>query len=185
MESLQQIDTRKELIDSCIAGDRRAQKKLYDDYANAMFNLAFRMTGNRADAEDVLQNSFVQVFRHLNRFKFECTPGSWIKRIVINNSIDCIKKRKLVFSSLDDKLEEPADQQDSITTYDIRAVREAISSLPDGYRIVLSLYLIEGYDHSEISQILNISVATSKSQYSRARTKLKGLISMKMMYNES
>lgn len=181
---MQHIDTRNELIQACLAGDRRSQERLYLDYADAMYNVAFRMTGNSHDAQDILQNSFVDVFRNLSKFKFESTPGSWIKRIVLNKAINFLKQKKIKLTELNDWDLEIIEEENSEVELNIDAIKSAISLLPDGYRIVFSLYLIEGYDHSEIAEILGISVATSKSQYSRARSKLKQLISVKAIYNE-
>jgi RNA polymerase sigma-70 factor (ECF subfamily) len=136
------------------------------------------MVSNHSDAEDVLQNSFLDVFTRLDSFRFESSIGAWIKRIVINNCINFLNKRRIRFDELDEhhiEIEEEATATDSMTL-NVPLIHTAISELPEGYRVVLSLYLLEGYDHTEIAQILNISEATSKSQYSRARQRLKQII---------
>ena len=142
-----------------------------------MYNICLRMVSNRMDAEDVLQNAFVEVFRGLKSFKGTSTLGAWIKRIVINNNIDFLKKKRIYFEEVDDRLEVVEDKQPSVSErYDVSIVKHNIGLLPDGYRVVFSLYLLEGYDHKEIGEILGVSEATSKSQYSRAKKKLKEMI---------
>lgn len=132
------------------------------------------MMNNREDAEDILQEAFTECFANIVSFRFESTFGAWLKSIVINRCINQIKKRKpdLVF---DDTLPDYPDVSDNIeeAELDYKKVAKAIENLPDGYRVVLNLYLLEGYDHSEISQILGISESTSKTQYMRAREKLR------------
>src|SRR5690606_20214713 len=141
-----------------------------------MYNICLRMTANEMDAEDVLQMSFVDVFTKMDSFRFESTIGAWIKRIVINNCINHIKRRKLRFEALTEGYNDLEDDNASfdadIDPREVQKVMDAISQLPDGYRVVFTLYTMEGYDHQEIADILQISEATSKSQYSRARKKL-------------
>jgi len=145
-----------------------------------MYNICLRMTANEMDAEDVLQMSFVDVFTKMDSFRFESTIGAWIKRIVINNCINHIKRRKLRFEALTEGYNDLEDDNASfdadIDPREVQKVMDAISQLPDGYRVVFTLYTMEGYDHQEIADILQISEATSKSQYSRARKKLRQMI---------
>jgi RNA polymerase sigma-70 factor (ECF subfamily) len=138
------------------------------------------MLKNEMDAEDVLQNSFVTVFRKLESFRYDSTIGAWIKRIMINNCINFLKKKRLRFEELTDKVnhkmvatEYDDENRRRLNTTD---VNKALMRLPDGYRVVFSLYLLEGYDHKEIASILEISEATSKSQYSRAKKKMKEIL---------
>ena len=138
------------------------------------------MTNDRAEAEDVLQSAFIDVFTKLESYRFESSIGAWIKRIVINKCINAMNRRVVRLESLDEQFHGiPAetfpevDMPDSIRAKD---VKQAISALPDGYRLVLSLYLLEGLDHEEISSVLGISVSTSKSQYHRAKRKLKEML---------
>jgi len=136
------------------------------------------MLRNEMEAEDVLQNSFIDVFTKLNSFKFQSAVGAWIKRIVINNCINQLKKRKVSFELLDDHYdyagETAVELEDSSIT--VNKIKSAMSELSDGYRTVFSLYLLEGYDHSEIAHILGVSEATSKSQFSRAKAKMRTLL---------
>ena len=143
------------------------------------------MLGNEMDAEDVLQYSFMDAYRNIGSFNYKSTPGAWLKRIVINrsltqlkinNCINHIKKRKMNIVDIDNSFDLVQDPDDERIEYNIEGVREAIMDLPEGYRMVLTMYLLEGFDHSEIADFLGISESTSKSQYSRAKKKLKEII---------
>lgn len=175
-------ETHKDIIIACKQGDRNAQFTLYRLYSKAMYNVCLRMVRNEADAEDLLQYSFIDVFTKLDSFRQESSVGAWIKRIVINNCINWLKKRRLQFTELDERFHDFTDYHESEPQKeDVRmtvdAINRAIYKLPDGYRVVFSLYALEGYDHEEIGQILNISTSTSKSQYSRAKRKILDLLS--------
>jgi RNA polymerase sigma factor (sigma-70 family) len=172
------------LIEECRKGNSKAQFRLYDQYSKAMYNLAYRILNNREDAEDILQESFIECFRNLNSFRFESTFGAWLKRIVVNRCINQVKKKKTDLTFCETLPSIPAEDEEE-PIYDIKAVFKGIEMLPDGYRIILTLYLLEGYDHSEISQILGISESTSKSQYSRAKDKLKNILSKKYSYGQA
>jgi RNA polymerase sigma factor (sigma-70 family) len=172
---------QQELVEACLQGDRRAQHALYTNYCKAMYNVCLRMVKNPADAEDMLQGAFIHVFRHLKSFRGDATLGAWIKRITINTCINFLKKRRLELTDIDDKLQQiPADDQreDGSPSLEVHRIKEAMNRLPDGYRVVFSLYLLEGYDHKEIAQILGITEATSKSQYSRAKSRLRQMITI-------
>jgi RNA polymerase sigma-70 factor (ECF subfamily) len=162
-------------IESAKQGDQNAMHSLYMKYSSAMLNTSYRILNQREDAEDVLQESFIKAFKHLDQFKYQSTFGAWLKRIVVNLSIDELKRKKgIVFES------EINDETHSTTSMDwgddkqkkLDLFYTALHKLPDGYRTVLSLYLLEGYDHNEISQILNIGISTSISQLSRAKKKI-------------
>jgi RNA polymerase sigma-70 factor (ECF subfamily) len=164
------------LIEECKKGSSRAQFRLYNQYSKAMYNLAYRMLNNREDAEDILQETFIDCFRNINSFRFESTFGAWLKRILINKCINHLQKKKIDLT-ITDNLPESIYEEEDETVYDISKINRCIEMLPDGYRVILTLYLLEGYDHSEISQILGISESTSKSQYSRAKDKLRNQLS--------
>jgi RNA polymerase sigma factor (sigma-70 family) len=164
------------LIEDCRKGNRRAQFRLYDQYSKAMYSLAYRILNNREDAEDMLQETFVECFRNIGSFRFESTFGAWLKKILVNKCINQIRKRK-VDLLLCESLPETICETEEEVTYDTGKIIKGVEMLPDGYRIILTLYLFEGYDHTEISQILGISESTSKSQYSRAKEKLRNLLS--------
>ncbi len=167
-------------------GSRAAQFDLYKLYAKAMYNVSLRILNYEEEAEDVLQESFLDAFTRIVDFRQETTFGLWLKQIVINKSINYLRKRKMEFVSTDEVSEVP--DEISFDDYDIRLqveeVRKAITELPDGYRVVLSLYLLEGYDHEEISHILKISENTSRTQYMRAKKKLKSILELKGMRDE-
>jgi len=167
----------RDIIENCMEGRRQAQFELYRLYSKAMFNICLRMVNDEMDAEDLLQQSFTDVFTKLNTFRYESSIGAWIKRIVVNNCINFLKKRRLNIESLDDRLYQLADDEPiEPVRLNVKAINEAVTKLPDGYRVVFSLYMFEGYDHKEIGEILSVSEATSKSQFSRAKRKLKDLL---------
>ncbi|MBK9292109.1 MAG: RNA polymerase sigma factor [Bacteroidetes bacterium] len=170
--------TQRELILQCIDGNRRAQYALYQQYAKAMLNLSYRMLQNREDAEDVLQEAFFEAFDKLHRFRFESTFGAWLKRIVINRCINALRRRKLPLQYLDDMQAFAGipDEAPEETGLSVEQVKKAMTSLPSGSRTIFSLYLLEGYDHNEIAEILDISVSNSKTQYMRARQRVKEII---------
>ena len=178
--SLDYNNTHRELVEKCKRGDRQAQFELYRLYSKAMYNVCLRMLRDESDAEDVLQNAFIDIFTKLSSSKFESSIGAWIKKVVVNNCINFLKKRRLQFTEIEEKhghiISEEETPGDEYFGMNVESVKKALNSLPDGYRVVFSLYLLEGYDHQEIGEILGISEATSKSQYSRAKQKLKDLL---------
>lgn len=178
METQAFYDIHRPVVERCRLGDRKAQHELYKLYGKAMYNVALRITNNRAEAEDALQEAFLNAFQQIGHFKGDSTFGLWLKKIVVNQALAGVRKRKLEWAPLDghDPAEMPENDGGQDTELQIETVRRAIQLLPEGYRVVLSLYLLEGYDHQEIGEILRISESTSKSQYSRAKQKLLQLI---------
>jgi len=171
-----------EIIEQCKAGVRTAQFELYRQYSKGMYNVCLRMLRHPMDAEDVLQAAFTEVFSKMDTFRGESTLGAWIKRIVVNHCINFLKKKRLVWEEVDDRvLIRPMEEEEPIDhSKHIERINHAVMQLPDGYRIIFSLYLLEGYDHEEIASILNISESTSKSQYSRAKARLRSILNQKM-----
>ena len=172
-------EVESSLITSCLQGSRTAQHTMYRRYCDAMYNVCYRILGSEPEAEDALQESFIDVFRRLDTFRGESSLGAWIKRIVINHCLNQLKRRKVIFEPLEDGFKETIRDEtpdDDHTEYNVKRVKDAIMKLPDGYRQVLTLYLIEGYDHGEIATILGIQETGSKSQYSRARARLRELL---------
>lgn len=140
------------------------------------------MLRDEMDAEDLLQNSFTDVFTKIHTFRYQSTIGAWIKRVVVNNCINFLKKRRLEFTELDNRFHQIKEEEiPEPAKLNIGAIQNAMMKLPDGYRVVFSLYLMEGYDHKEIAEILGVSEATSKSQYSRAKKKLRQMLSSRAM----
>ncbi|WP_240315556.1 RNA polymerase sigma factor [Aquimarina longa] len=168
--------THKDLVEKSKAGDRNSQYKLYELYVDAMYNISMRMLGIKEDAEDVVQDSFVDAFKNLNFFRYESTFGSWLKRIVINKSINHLKLKRIPVTSLDQHNYHISNEIESnepiVASININKIKKGIKTLPNGYRQIITLYLIEGYDHIEIAEILGITISTSKSQYHRAKKKL-------------
>jgi RNA polymerase sigma-70 factor (ECF subfamily) len=176
-----QLRIENELIQLSLAGNRKAQYEIYTRYAKAMYNVCWRIVNDADEAQDVLQEVFIKIFQNLRDFKGSSTLGAWIKRITVNESLNYMKKKKINFSknekdlSDNEKLINEEDNWDE-TLLQVTKIKNAIPLLPDGFRIVLSLYLLEGYDHSEIAEILGITESTSKSQFNRAKVKLKEFI---------
>lgn len=167
----------------CKQGSKKACYELYRLYSKAMLNVAFRIVGNVEEAEDVLQESFVDAFSKLKDFRQETTFGLWLKQIVVNRSINLLRKRRLELVDMEsEQLENIADEEgfdDEEMQYQVAQVKQAIQQLPEGYRVVLSLYLLEGYDHEEIGQILGINENTSRTQFLRAKRKLGEILKQK------
>jgi RNA polymerase sigma factor (sigma-70 family) len=164
-------------VSRCRQGDKKAYRALYDLYARAMFNTAARILSNKAEAEEAVQDSFVKAFASLERFDQKYSFGAWLKRIVINRSLDLLRKKKVILVPLRD---EHAEEQDSAgeeePPYRIESVLAQMQQLPPGYRTILSLIVFENCTHREVAELLGISEGTSKSQYNRAKKKLLELL---------
>jgi RNA polymerase sigma factor (sigma-70 family) len=171
----QVTDIHQALIDDCRNGDRKAQYKLYHLYAKQMYNVCMRIVNHVGEAEDILQESFVDAFRRIRDFRGEATFGSWLKRIVVNKSINSLRKKRMDLFEGAGKFEHLADEEADIDDANLTAVKlmQLVGELPDGYRLVLTLHLFEDYKHSEIAAMLNITESTSKSQYNRAKARLR------------
>lgn len=183
------IDKNSALIAECRKGMRKAQFEIYKLYAKAMYNVALRIVNIEAEAEDVLQDAFLDAFTRIDGFKGDATFGLWLKQIVINKSINQLRKRKVEFVNIEevDFAEERGSAEDSASEdmqWKVAEIREAVSLLPDKYRVVLTLYLFEGYDHEEISYILKISEGTSRTQFMRAKVKLNNLLEKRGVKDE-
>lgn len=169
------------LLKACSRGDSRAQMEVYRRYHEAMYHAAYRILNDRMEAEDQMQEGFMDAFTKLSSFRGDATFGSWLKRIVVNRCLNKLKanKRGLDEEPLADHHQGIEDAPDtaSLSPADLKIVKLAIQELPEGYRVILSLYLLEGYDHTEIAQILEISPGTSRSQYTRAKAKLREIVS--------
>jgi RNA polymerase sigma factor (sigma-70 family) len=166
-----------ELVEKCKLGDAFSYSQLYHKYAKAMYNTSLRIVNNVGDAEDVIQDAFVDAFKHLNDFRYNSTFGAWLKRIVINKSITLLRKKKmqLVDVELANISESRADEEsidEDAFEYKVEEVRKAIQQLPDGYRTVVNLYLMEEIPQEEIGNMLGISHNTVRTQYHRAKQKL-------------
>lgn len=178
------VEINRDLIEKVRNRDRKAQFEVYKRYYKAMYNTALRILKNTAEAEDIMQDSFLDAFGKIDQFDGKATFGSWLKRIVINKSIDTYKRRKETIS-IEDSGIDVADLNEEdyleVLSYKVDEIRNGIENLPDDYRIIVSLYLLEGYDHEEISEILNISYENSRTRYSRAKKKLLRDLNEKMI----
>jgi RNA polymerase sigma-70 factor (ECF subfamily) len=174
-----QTDIGRDIIEHSKKGNRQAQYQLYKMYAKAMFNICYRMMNDKSDAEDMLQESFSEAFRRLDSFRHESTFGAWLKMIVINRCINEIKRKKAQLEFFDDM--SPFEEKEDLTDgqelgLSPEKIKKAMVELPKGSRMIFSLYLLEGYDHQEISEILNISESNSKTQYMRAKQRIKEIL---------
>jgi len=167
----------QDLIDGCKNGDQKAQFQIYKLYYKAMFNTSLRIVSDTMEAEDIMQEAFLSAFEKIETYSGTVSFGAWLKKIVINRSLDAVNRKKAIFEDIDthfDLQEKQNENDEGMNNLQekMKEVKSAINKLPDGYRIILSLYLLEGYDHDEIGEILNISSSTSRSQLSRAKQKL-------------
>ncbi|WP_340199204.1 RNA polymerase sigma factor [Ascidiimonas sp. W6] len=168
-----------ELIEKCKINDRKAQLNLYKKYSEGMYFVAMRFLKNQEDAEDVMQEAFIKAFQRIHQYKAEVTFGAWLKRIVINKCIDHLKGKQIDTFSLEENFLQVTDKNEDwkiSSEITIDEVKKAILTLSDKYRYVITLYLIEGYDHAEISDILKISEVTSRTQLLRGKQKLRELL---------
>lgn len=171
-------DPHLPLVHRCQAGDRQAEFELYRRYRKAMQHIAWKIVRDDVEAEDIVQEAFIKAFRALHRFQEACTFGAWLKRITINTALNHVKQRQLELVPLEEHPVTEAEDKPQREEYpwSYQEIHRAVNQLPDGYRKVLRLYLFEGFDHAEIGDILSISEATSKSQFCRAKRKLRQLL---------
>ncbi|MCB0506136.1 MAG: sigma-70 family RNA polymerase sigma factor [Cyclobacteriaceae bacterium] len=181
----QQIDIHRELVESSKKGDVRAQFELYKLNSTAVFNTCYRIMRNREDAQDILQESFSEAFLKLPGFRHESSFRTWLKRIAVNKCINEIKRKKadLQFSDEIERYGNHAEDEGALPELSIEMVKKATEQLPTGSRLIFQLYTLEGYDHREIAEILNVSESNSKSQYMRARMKIKEILKNKLYEN--
>jgi RNA polymerase sigma factor (sigma-70 family) len=169
----------QDLLDGCKNGDQKAQFQIYKLYYKAMYNTSLRIVNDTMEAEDIMQESFLSAFEKIDTYSGTVSFGAWLKKIVINRSLDALNRKKAVFEDIESHIgikDESSEESARNEEVDVKVeeVKAAIERLPDGYRVILSLYLLEGYDHDEIAEILSINSSTSRSQLSRAKQKLIG-----------
>lgn len=175
----QQREHIDELLPLCMAGKQGAQLEVYNRYYKAMFNTALRIVKDRGQAEDIMQESFLSAFTKMHTFKGEVTFGSWLKRIVINNSVYHYRKQQKRNEVALDEILYRVEDNDGITSDHVftklkaQKVMKTLNDLKDNYRISLTLLLIEGYDYEEISKIMNISYTNCRTTISRAKESLR------------
>jgi RNA polymerase sigma factor (sigma-70 family) len=164
----------QKLVKDCLRGNPSAQKALYDQFAETMLGVCYRYTKSVTDAEDILQDGFVKVFRNLHQFKFEGELGGWIRRIMVTTAINFLKKNErygyeLAFT---ENVLHPVSYEDPGIALDTKQLLHLIRQLPPGYQAIFNLHAVEGFTHVEIGKIMGISEGTSRSQYARARNLL-------------
>lgn len=170
-----------EIIEECKANNRKAQLKLYKQYCDGMFCVAMRFLKNTDDAEDVTQESFIKAFQKIHQFKGDVTFGAWLKRIVINKSIDFLKSKKQKMVELDESYMSIATDDDWTVDagINLEEIKLAIESLPEKYKYVVMMFLMEGFDHNEISQVLDLSPSNCRTRLLRGKGLLKELLKNK------
>ena len=171
---------KNELIRRCENGDRSAQFAIYKQYYNAMYNTAFRIVNDSFEAEDIMQESFLSAFTKLDSFSGNVTFGAWLKRIVINNSLTALKKNNKFDTVPLEKvdLKEINEERENYSMLKSSDILNKVSQLKNNYKVALTLNLIEGYDYQEIAQIMDISYENSRTTISRAKNKLRQLLSV-------
>lgn len=169
------------LIESCKRQDRKAQMEVYRLYYRSIYNTCFRILRRQDEAEDAMQDSFIKVFDKIEAYSDSTPFEAWIKRIAINTSIDALRKKKVNVVELDERTPITEDDVDDFNEkmLKVEAIKKGIDALPEGYRIILTLHLIEGYDYEEIAEILNISNSTARSQYTRGKKRLLEILTAK------
>jgi len=164
----------RQLVKDCEKGNAAAQKQLYEHFAAPMLGICYRYTKSMADAEDVLQEGFIMVFKNLHQFSFSGELGGWIRRIMVNTAINYLKKHSRYQTDLlfTDGVLHPVSNDDPEVSLNTKELAELIRQLPPGYQAIFNLHAVEGYTHVEIGKILGINEGTSRSQYARARALL-------------
>jgi RNA polymerase sigma-70 factor (ECF subfamily) len=177
--------SEQEMIDDitiqCLKSDRKAQMQLYATFYKKMYNSCFRILRNKCEAEDAMQESFLKAFANIDKYDSSISFDAWILRIAINTAIDRLRKSKIEFidyaetvspNIIDDSEEEEEERERELVTEKVEQIKAAIEQLPDTARLIITLYLIEGYDHEEIACILKIQPGNVRIQYMRAKQKL-------------
>ncbi|MBS1508220.1 MAG: RNA polymerase sigma factor [Bacteroidetes bacterium] len=178
MEQLTHHNTEV-LILRCREGDKQAYHQLYKLYSRAMYNVGYRIVNDADEAKDVLQDSFISAFNSLDHYRGDASFGAWLKRIVVNKAINIVRRRRFERIPDTETFDVKEDMEVDVLEgfpFTVEKVKHAMAQLPEGYRVVLSLYLLEGYDHAEIAEILGITESTSKSQFNRSKKKLKEIL---------
>jgi RNA polymerase sigma factor (sigma-70 family) len=178
------INIHQEIIDACKAGDRNAQFRIYKLYYKAMYNTSLRIVNDTMEAEDVMQEAFLQAFQRIHSYTGVGSFGSWLKRIVTNKALDALRKRKNIISIEEEKIDFPdipEENREEEIELQVAGVKEAINELPEEFRIIITLFLIERYTHEEISGMLNITNNLSRTRLVRAKQKLLKILKEKKL----
>lgn len=172
------LGAERDVIQKCIAGHRKSQAQLYQTYAPRMFVICLRYAGNKQNAEDILQDGFIRVFNNLDKYRYEGSFEGWMKRIFVNVSIEYYRKSVVAQRHLDlgKVYDQETQEADAVSALAQKDLLKMVQCLPSGYRTVFNLYALEGYSHREISELLDVSEGTSKSQLARARAMLQRML---------
>ncbi len=167
-------ETTTQLIEDCRHGKRNAQLALYKQHAQRLYTVCLRIVGNRNEAEEAMQDAFLKIFAHIDQYQEEQRFEAWMQRIAVRTAIDYLRRQTPEWEELSESFPEPEPDtpDEEEISYSVQQVKEAMNRLPNGFRVILSLYLFEGYDAEEISTILHIQPASVRSQYLRAKRKL-------------
>ncbi len=168
----------EEVIASCRKNDRRAQELLYRHFAKKMYGICLGYAGERPMAQDILQESFIKVFKNIGKYKQDGSFEGWIRRIVVNTAIDHIRRRNRSNEFIDSEPEDSSlhVQNQAMKMMGYKEIMQQVQRLPEGARLIFSLYAVDGYTHKEIAEKLEITEGTSKSQFNRARKLLMGFL---------
>ncbi|MBT3301816.1 MAG: RNA polymerase sigma factor [Bacteroidetes bacterium] len=167
----------KKLIEACLKGDSLAQKRLFKKYYNLMFAICLRYTNDQDNAKEILQEGYIKVFNNIAKFKFEGNLSSWIKRIMINTAIDRYRKTVSEPDKIDlENNENISTKADVYASLEKEDLLKCVQKLPNGYRTIFNMYVIEGYSHKDIARELGINEGTSKSQLFKAKQMLQGMV---------
>jgi RNA polymerase sigma factor (sigma-70 family) len=163
------LTKEEEIINDCLHGDQKAMSELYHRYCRRMMGVCMRYASDRMDAEDILQDGFITAFRNLSAFKHEGSFEGWLRRIMVNTALQKLRKKILIQSLQEEDLDKHEVAADAVSQMSEKELLMMIQKLPDGYRVIFNLYVIEGYSHAEIAGALGISESTSRSQLLKAR----------------
>ena len=166
----------QKLVEGAKRNSRNAQSQLYELYYKSIFNICYRIIGDVYAAEDLMQDAFIDAFKNIHQHKEEVSFGAWLKKIAINECINYLKRKQLIAQKLEVYSIENIETEEQSARFTVAEIKHALKELAPNYRLVFSLYLIEGYDHDEIASILNISASTSRSQLSRAKKQVKNIL---------
>lgn len=175
----------KKLVKGCIKGDRNSQKILYERHYSKMMSICYRYAKDSDEAKDLLHDGYMKIFRSLHKYNFNGSLEGWMRRLMINSAIDHYRKFKHVFSLSETNIAQIEDEQENLeddiySSFNTKMIMDAVQNLSPAYRTVFSLYAIEGYSHKEIAEKLNISIGTSKSNFSKARMNLRKQLETKL-----
>ncbi|QJD09423.1 RNA polymerase sigma factor [Flammeovirga sp. MY04] len=165
------------LIKGCRNGDKRIQRKLYEQYSGVLMAVAYRYAKTEEDARDILQEAFVKIFKNIGTFRNESSLKHWMRRIVVNTAINFQRSKLYLYPMMDvNDMYDLKEEAMALHDYSLQELLKLLQKLPDGCRVIFNLYAIEGYKHKEIAEMTGITEGTSKSQFARARKLMKAMI---------